>query len=536
MDYSVNKLATVEGREGSWRINSVSGDNVNLEKVGDSDTRITVPKSDIKRTFTPSMYKKGGGVEVTKDDIEILGISRNKISEKEWKSILSMAKYQGGATYILKDEKGLDVIPQIEYEWYVKGKHAKGGKVRSKAALAKDRKYTSDEPHELAYRFKRKSKVQRYNTKEDGGLITDEQREAFIDLADKYYGESGIYAIDYNCGKGFRRTEIVKFVEMHLEDFDTEFQGGTMDDLNELRDKYFIDKLVMENGGSVDSAKTEKIKADIEKLKKVAESKNLGEPIKDKAKAQIKILEAELKKQEGVKKVAKPKAEKPAPIAKPKAKPAAKKDNKNNPMVIAKEIRKDGETFQSALERASKITRKAKEEGKPASEVKLRKKKKVVSVKRTGKAATDYKPRRKKKLSPNAVANRTKRGKAADAKRQALPVGKRISADGNVYYEYRENRADKFQNKVAGRRLAKGGAIKGAGSRAKNQYNKDVDAYKWFIVDLKAKKAISGWEFKSDAQDALTDYDGDKNYKLVAESKLKSIGVANPKQEFKYKG
>lgn len=69
------------------------------------------------------------GGEISKEDIEILGIPRNKITEKEWASILRMAKYQDGATYILKDEKGLDVSPKVEYEWYIKEKMAKGGKL-----------------------------------------------------------------------------------------------------------------------------------------------------------------------------------------------------------------------------------------------------------------------------------------------------------------------------------------------------------------------------------------------------------------------
>jgi len=75
-------------------------------------------------------YATGGGVGLSKDDIEILGVPRSKISEKEWQSILRMAKYQDAATFILKDEKGLDVVPQTEYEWYIKEKYAKGGSIK----------------------------------------------------------------------------------------------------------------------------------------------------------------------------------------------------------------------------------------------------------------------------------------------------------------------------------------------------------------------------------------------------------------------
>jgi hypothetical protein len=74
-------------------------------------------------------FNKGGGVDLTKNDIEILGVPRSRITEKEWQSILRMAKYQNGATFILKDDRGIDVKPQVEYEWYIKEKYANGGGV-----------------------------------------------------------------------------------------------------------------------------------------------------------------------------------------------------------------------------------------------------------------------------------------------------------------------------------------------------------------------------------------------------------------------
>jgi hypothetical protein len=83
--------------------------------------------------------------------------------------------------------------------------------------------------------------------------------------------------------------------------------------------------------------------------------------------------------------------------------------------------------------------------------------------------------------------------------------------------------------KESGDKYAKGGGL----SRSQKQYNKEVDAYKYFIVDLKNKKAISGWEYRDDANEALSDYDGDKNYKVVAEVTLKSLGIENPKESFK---
>jgi hypothetical protein len=94
------------------------------------------------------LFEKGGGVGLTKNDIEILGIPRSKINEKEWQSILRMAKLQDGATFILKDEKGLDVVPQTEYEWYIKDKYAKGGTILdAKSIFAKYEKNEDNNYH-----------------------------------------------------------------------------------------------------------------------------------------------------------------------------------------------------------------------------------------------------------------------------------------------------------------------------------------------------------------------------------------------------
>jgi hypothetical protein len=95
---------------------------------------LTIEKSELQEKIKDGKYKvvashaKGG--EITREDITILGVPRSKITDKEWESIIRMSKYQKGATFILKDEKGLDVKPQIEYDWYVNEKMADGGKVK----------------------------------------------------------------------------------------------------------------------------------------------------------------------------------------------------------------------------------------------------------------------------------------------------------------------------------------------------------------------------------------------------------------------
>ena len=70
----------------------------------------------------------------------------------------------------------------------------------------------------------------------------------------------------------------------------------------------------------------------------------------------------------------------------------------------------------------------------------------------------------------------------------------------------------------------------------KDNYNKDVDAYNFYVVNLDTKKAETGFEFKSDAVDLLNDYDDKKKYKVVSKRALKSMGIENPNESFKYEG
>ena len=68
----------------------------------------------------------------------------------------------------------------------------------------------------------------------------------------------------------------------------------------------------------------------------------------------------------------------------------------------------------------------------------------------------------------------------------------------------------------------------------KDNYNKEVDAYQWYVVNLEEKKAISGFEYKEDALDLLLDYDRDKNFKVASKSSLKKLGIENPNESWKY--
>jgi len=68
----------------------------------------------------------------------------------------------------------------------------------------------------------------------------------------------------------------------------------------------------------------------------------------------------------------------------------------------------------------------------------------------------------------------------------------------------------------------------------KDNYNREVDAYNFYVVNLDTMRAETGFEFKEDAVDVLNDYDNKKKYKVVSKKALKSLGVENPNESFKY--
>ena len=73
--------------------------------------------------------------------------------------------------------------------------------------------------------------------------------------------------------------------------------------------------------------------------------------------------------------------------------------------------------------------------------------------------------------------------------------------------------------------------LTGKGSRAKNQYNAEVDAYKYFVYNLDNCKIESGFEYKEDAIDLANDYD---NAKVLSLRQLKQMGLQDPRPNWKY--
>ena len=122
-----------------------------------------------------------------------------------------------------------------------------------------------------------------------------------------------------------------------------------------------------------------------------------------------------------------PEAIKSAP-AKSKAKTSQTRKPKRTAMSLAKEIRKEGESWKDAQVRARKMMKEGSQEVSKTVETELDKLSKLVRSQKS-----------RAKLSGLSGTN-IKR----DSVRRAKPKGRRISKDGNVYYENRDNRTDRL--------------------------------------------------------------------------------------------
>jgi hypothetical protein len=220
----------------------------------------------------------------------------------------------------------------------------------------------------------------------------------------------------------------------------------------------------------------------LEKLKKSLDNKFIPDNMKDKIRAEIKKLELEIKTDETMtatevkeevkeieekvekalevaeekEEIAEAKAEEKKEKAqrKPREKKATKSKTKTpkfepkstakkkTVFSLAKEIRKDGESWEQAKQRASKMMKSGTTETK--KKVKTETSKLLASI------------RRKKELK-GLTTNISR-----DINRPALPKGKRISKNGKVYYEYRDDHSDRlapsFKDKIY---LENGGGVDG---------------------------------------------------------------------------
>jgi hypothetical protein len=259
-------------------------------------------------------------------------------------------------------------------------------------------------------------------------------------------------------------------------------------------------KYQFENGGGVhtmpdgevmlNSAHYEgggEIQSKIDKLNKVVNSKMLPEGVKDKARKQIAELEKELhesketkaeEKEEdkkGGSEAKKPTTKKPTTRKAPVKKAAAKK------VVVKKEVK--GDLPKSKFEKGDKVGVSGHNEVYEIKDKSYRndiegeltwvyylpeyssvlvseKNLKVVPKPKADHKKLVAKLKAKKGATPsNEPSKGHKRSESSDRKREALPLGKRVSADGNTYYENRLNRADMSKED----KFKEGGEVKSSG-------------------------------------------------------------------------
>jgi hypothetical protein len=231
-------------------------------------------------------------------------------------------------------------------------------------------------------------------------------------------------------------------------------------------------KAKFEGGGEIQSK--------IDKLKKVVSSKMLPESVKDKARKQIAELEKELHESKetkneyvvyedssyeiiskhstlanaeksakelanknknkiygfgSIEKYERFKAEDKAEVKKPTTKKAPAKKATDKSKVVGDDLKvikffdlTESDWNKMALNERNKLSDSYKEKNKPA---KADHKKLLAKIKAKKGAAPSNEP-----------SKGHKRSESSDRKREALPLGKRVSADGNTYYENRLNRAD----------------------------------------------------------------------------------------------
>jgi len=184
----------------------------------------------------------------------------------------------------------------------------------------------------------------------------------------------------------------------------------------------------------------------IEKLKKGLTNSQIPESLREKIRQQISRLEAEDKanepapkeeampKKEVTPKVAKATTVRKTTVRKPTVrKPRAKKvlapktttAGKTTAMSLAKEIRKDGEKWTDAVKRAGMQMKKGTTEVKKSTKTEMQKLLALV--------------KRRKELKGISGTNLKR-----DSQRKAKPKGKRVSENGKVYYENRDNRTDRL--------------------------------------------------------------------------------------------
>ena len=183
----------------------------------------------------------------------------------------------------------------------------------------------------------------------------------------------------------------------------------------------------------------------IEKLKKGLTNSQIPESLREKIRQQISRLEAEDNASKPTQKeeAPAPKVAKAPTVRKPREKkvvaPKISTVGKTTAMSLAKEIRKDGESWNEAIKRAGTQIKKGTTEVKKTTKTEMQKLLALV--------------KRRKDLKELAGKTNISR----DAVRKALPSGKRTSDNGHVYYENRPEHSDSI--KIGKYSLENGGGV-----------------------------------------------------------------------------
>jgi hypothetical protein len=186
------------------------------------------------------------------------------------------------------------------------------------------------------------------------------------------------------------------------------------------------------------------LKTFIKKLEKdIADEKALLDDEKKIEEAAEEVIEAAEKKEEE-------KAEKKEKVEKTEKKYPNR--GKNTVQAKAKEIRKEGEDWKSALQRAQQLMKNDKQKATKKAEKTPDKK----SNKETDKLLALVRTRKELNKMVNYSRERLNR----DATRKALPPGRRVSKNGNVYYTSNPAKSDMYAPGYKGKVfLSKGGAV-----------------------------------------------------------------------------
>lgn len=298
---------------------------------------------------------------------------------------------------------------------------------------------------QLRFRKPTKAEIEKYKANADGSYPNKTFQVYMEQRADRKHSDDNL-KLKYEQGGSIAELE----AELAKQE-----KASTNTFLPEsIRDK--AKHKIAEIKAKLDAAKkpevSAKVDADIdsqiEKLKaKLRDPK--FEPFKKSIEKQIAKLEEgkgahEKQTKEGGKK----------PKEKKERKPNAQKGKVNPTFAKAKEIQKEGESRKDAVKRAAKElkgeVKPKKKELRPSKKAKAKSVKKPMRPsKKAGKKKKEIKLFTRKKGKLRELKNYRNRAEAdeynvnIDAQRKAMKVGKRISREGNVYYEYRKNRADK---------------------------------------------------------------------------------------------